>query len=402
MSSGAEVSRQGPLLDTSSQSKRIIVLFTELLGTGGVQEAGRQTARALSAIANAKGWQLEVFSLNDLQGQHNLSSIGLPILFHGFGRRKVRFVLALIHQSLSLGRKNLFFVLAGHPNLAPAALGIKLISRVVKTTVMTHGVEVWKRLPILRRAALERADLVLAPSESTVTKLAKVQQINRTKIRKLSWPVNPNLLSMADTPGNLPLPAGFPQGRVILTVGRWSSAERYKGLDDLIEATSELRNSFNDLHLVVVGGGDDLPRLRKLATSTGIADSVDFLDRIPQAQLAACYANAYLFALPSTGEGFGLVFLEAMAFGQPIVATACGGTMDVVVDGINGLLISPRDIRCLVDALGRLLRDESLRERLGQNGAEMVRSKFGFEAFKGKLADILTDVELRPSFRADS
>ena len=181
-----------------------------------------------------------------------------------------------------------------------------------------------------------------------------------------------------------------------------ASAERYKGLDDLIEATSELRNSFNDLHLVVVGGGDDLPRLRKLATSTGIADSVDFLDRIPQAQLAACYANAYLFALPSTGEGFGLVFLEAMAFGQPIVATACGGTMDVVVDGINGLLISPRDIRCLVDALGRLLRDESLRERLGQNGAEMVRSKFGFEAFKGKLADILTDVELRPSFRADS
>jgi phosphatidylinositol alpha-1,6-mannosyltransferase len=162
-------------------------------------------------------------------------------------------------------------------------------------------------------------------------------------------------------------------------------------LDDLIKATAELRNSFVDLHLVVVGGGDDLPRLRELATSTGIADSVDFLDRIPQEQLAACYANAYLFALPSTGEGFGLVFLEAMAFGQPVVAAACGGALDVVVDGVNGLLISPHDSRCLVEALGRLLRDESLRQRLGRNGAEIVRGKYGFEAFKDKVADILSE-----------
>jgi phosphatidyl-myo-inositol dimannoside synthase len=391
-----------PLSDTLSQSKRIIVLFSELLGTGGVQEAGRQTARALSAIPYAQGWQLEIFSLNDLRGSQNLSSTGRAIPFYGFGRQKVRFVLAMINQGLSLRSKKLCFVLAGHPNLAPAAWGINLFSRVVKTIVMTHGVEVWKRLPILRRVALERADLVLAPSESTTSKLVQVQQINRTKILKLPWPVNPDLLGMAGTPFNLPLPTDFPQGRVILTVGRWSSSERYKGLDDLIKATSELRKSFADLHLVVVGGGDDLPRLRRLATSTGIADSVYFLDRIPQEQLAACYANAYLFALPSTGEGFGLVFLEAMAFGQPIVATACGGALEVVVDGVNGLLISPHESWCLIDALGRLLRDESLRERLGQNGAKIVRSKYGFEAFRDKLADILSDVELQPSLRTDS
>jgi phosphatidylinositol alpha-1,6-mannosyltransferase len=208
------------LLDNFSQSKRIIVLFTELLGTGGVQEAGRQTARALSAIAYAQGWQLEIFSLNDLRGSQNLPSTGRAIPFYGFGRQKVRFVLAMIYQGLSLRSRKLCFVVAGHPNLAPAAWGIKLLSRVVKTIVMTHGVEVWKRLPILRRVALERADLVLAPSESTTSKLVQVQQINRTKIHKLPWPVNPNLLGMADIPFNLPLPADFPQGRVILTVGR--------------------------------------------------------------------------------------------------------------------------------------------------------------------------------------
>jgi phosphatidylinositol alpha-1,6-mannosyltransferase len=162
---------------------------------------------------------------------------------------------------------------------------------------------------------------------------------------------------------------------VVLTVGRWAATERYKGADDLIEAIAQLQPSTPDLHLVAVGGGDDLPRLRRLASDCGVADRVSFLEGLSSEQLAACYAHCDIFALPSTGEGFGFVFLEAMAFGKPVLGADSGGIPDLVEDGVNGLLIPPRDQQRLVEALGRLLRDPSLRARLARQGAEIVRRK---------------------------
>jgi glycosyltransferase involved in cell wall biosynthesis len=182
---------------------------------------------------------------------------------------------------------------------------------------------------------------------------------------------------------------------VTLTVGRWASAERYKGADELIRAVTQLQAATPGLHLVAVGAGDDLPRLRELATDLGIGGRVHFLENLSREQVAACYARADLFALPSTGEGFGLVYLEAMAFSKAVVGVACGGTIDVVEDGVNGLLVPPHDAGALVLALGRLLRDEPLRTQLGRSGAEIVRRKYEFGVFRAELERILSDSCLR-------
>jgi glycosyltransferase involved in cell wall biosynthesis len=147
------------------------------------------------------------------------------------------------------------------------------------------------------------------------------------------------------------------------------------------------------LHLVAVGSGDDLPRLKRIAIDLNVADRVHFFENLSDEEVAACYARAEFFALPSTGEGFGLVFLEAMAFSKPVVATASGGTPDVVQDGVNGLLVPPGNARALKEALGRLLSDESLRRDLGRHGEEMVRQKFRFAAFQSTLERILEESE---------
>lgn len=141
--------------------------------------------------------------------------------------------------------------------------------------------------------------------------------------------------------------------------------------------------------MVAVGGGDDLPRLQKLAADLGVADGVHFLAGLTREQIAACYSRADVFALPSTGEGFGLVFLEAMAFAKPVVGAACGGTTDVVEDGVNGLLVPPRDTQGLVQALGRLLGDGALCAELGRRGAESVQQKYAFAVFQAELEKIL-------------
>jgi phosphatidyl-myo-inositol dimannoside synthase len=371
----------------------VIGLFPGLLGVGGVQESGRQSARALSEIGRKRGWQVQILSFNDPRGENYLPS-DRQIRFQGFGRRKLSLVMSMIRSRSASNGDNVRLVIAAHPNLAVPAWLMKMFSRSTRTIVMTHGVEVWTRLPSLKRNALSHADLILGPSADTVQKLIDVQGIAPDRIRKLAWPVSPKFLSLAEYPARLTLPQAFPQGRVVLTVGRWAASERYKGLDDLIHATAVLRATLPSLHLVVVGQGDDLPRLRKLAIDDGIADSVHFLERLSCEDLAACYAKADVFAMPSSGEGFGLVFLEAMAFAKPIVGAACGGTTDLVEHGINGLLVPPGDTRKLAEALDSLLRDDAFSSRLGRRGAQLVREKYRFENFEIELEHILGDPRL--------
>ena len=382
------------ILTSSSPSATTITgLFPELLGVGGVQESSRQSASALNEIARKRGWRLQILSFNDPPGEHYLPSDN-QTRFRAFGRKKLSLAMLMVRTGIFSDRYNLHFVVAAHPNLALPAWLMKMFSRSTRLIVMTHGVEVWTRLPSLKLNALSHADLVLGPSSDTVHKLIEVQGLAPERIRKLAWPLNPQFLSMAESSARLPLPEAFPSGRIILTVGRWAASERYKGLDDLIHATAILRATLTGLHLVVVGGGDDLPRLQKIAMDAGVADCVHFLSRLSGPELAACYARADVFAMPSSGEGFGLVFLEAMAFAKPVIGAACGGTTDLVEHGVNGLLVPSGDTQKLVAALDSLLGNDSFSARLGRRGAQLVREKYTFENFERELEHILVDPQL--------
>jgi phosphatidyl-myo-inositol dimannoside synthase len=376
---------------SKGQTKRIIGLFPELLGVGGIQEAGRLTAAALDRIAkNHDNWVTSFQSINDGLGAHEFEIAGQEVSLRGFSRSKVRFVGSALGQS----RKGARVVLAAHPYLALPAAWMKSLSPQLKTIVMSHGVEVWNPLPGLRRRSLLSADLVLAPSTYTAQRLAEVQGVSSAKIRKLAWPLNPDFLSMADKPAKLSLPKNFPEGRVILSVGRWAASERYKGVDDLIRAVAQLQTKFPRLCLAAVGDGDDLPRLEKIARDLGVSESIRFLTNLSREEIAACYARSEIFALPSTGEGFGLVFLEAMAFGKPLIGTAHGGITDIIENRVNGLLVPAGDLKSLVDALAELLENESLRMELGRRGAEHVRQRYSFDFFVNNLERIIEECGL--------
>jgi glycosyltransferase involved in cell wall biosynthesis len=373
---------------SKEQTKRIIGLFPELLGVGGIQEAGRLTAAALDRIAGSHdNWATSFQSINDGPGDHEFEIAGQQVSLRGFNRSKVRFAGSALGQS----RKGARVVLAAHPYLALPAAWMKSLSPRLKTIVMSHGVEVWNPLPRLRRRALLSADLVLAPSSDTAQRLAEIQRVPPANIRRLAWPLNPDFLKMADNPAELSLPKNFPEGRVILTVGRWAASERYKGVDDLIRAVAQLQTKFPRLCLAAVGDGDDLPRLEKIAGDLGVSESIRFLTNLSREEIAACYARSEIFALPSTGEGFGLVFLEAMAFGKPLIGAGRGGITDIIEDRVNGLLVPAGDLKSLVEALAGLLENESLRVELGRRGAEKVRHRYSFDVFVDNLERIIEE-----------
>ena len=376
-----------PSLSSLQNSPGIVGLFPELLGVGGVQEASRQSARALQNISTLLHCPTDFLGLNDPRGAHEYSAGDVSIRLRGFSRSKLRFVLA----ALARARKKPRLVLAAHPNLALPAMWMKRFAPQLKVIVLAHGIDVWEPLSPRRHAALLAADLVVAPSSYTAQKLAEVQSVPLNKIRKLPWPLNADVLAMAVSPEALPLPQAFPRAPVILTVGRWAASERYKGADELIRAVAELRAQFTDLNLAVVGGGDDLPRLKKIASDLNLSAAVHFLEGISRRELDACYSHADIFALPSTGEGFGFVFLEAMAFAKPLVGAQAGGATDLIQEGVNGLLVPPHDPPALVQALERLLRDDSFRAQLGQKGAQIIREKYRFDVFQKEFNRILAE-----------
>jgi glycosyltransferase involved in cell wall biosynthesis len=367
----------------------IIGLFTGILSAGGVQRAGRHVAVVASKFAAERGLACRFLSLNDPQGLHTVR-VGLsefPV--SGYAHSKSQFVLAAFRAA---GRQPLL-VIALHPHLAPIVAIMRLRSRNFRSIVFAHGIEVWQPLGWPRGPALRRANLVTAPSADTARHLLSEQGIPPEKIRRLAWGLDPEFEARLRTPVRPPRPLAFPEhARIILTVGRWDPAERYKGADTLISALPRVLSAVPDTVLVLIGDGGDRPRLEQLAREHGIADRTRFLYGLTQEELFASYAHCDVFALPSSGEGFGLVFLEAMVHGKPVIGGAHGGIPDVIEDGVTGLLVPHRDIARLSLALKSLLTDSARASEMGARGRECVQTTYTFAQFQSRLTQVMEDV----------
>ena len=367
----------------------IVGLFTDVLPAGGVQRASRHVAAVTAKFASDRGMAARFLSLNDPQGLHTVRVGSLEFSASGYAGSEIQFVLAALRAA---GRKP-SLVIALHPHLAPIVWAMRARSRKFRAIVFTHGIEVWEPLGWPRGAALRRADLVVGPSADTVQHLISEQHILPGKVRRLSWGLDPEFearLEMAFPPSP---PPGFPRtGRIILTVGRWDTAERYKGADTLIAALPRVLKAEPDTSLVLVGDGNDRARLEQIAGELGVSEHAHFLFGLTPEQLFACYANCDAFALPSRGEGFGLVFLEAMAHAKPVIGGAHGGIPDIVEDGVTGLLVPHGDVERLAQALESLLANPSRAREMGGHGRDRLAKTFSFAQFQLHLTQILDNV----------
>jgi phosphatidylinositol alpha-mannosyltransferase len=181
----------------------------------------------------------------------------------------------------------------------------------------------------------------------------------------------------------------------VLYVGR---LEKRKGLSYLLRAWPRVHAAVKHARLVVVGEGRPLESYRRWTQHHGDLD-ITFEGYVPREELVRYYQSCDVFCAPSTGqESFGIVLLEAMAAGRPIVTTEIPGYMEVVSDGVQGLLVPPKDVERLGDALIRALREPSLRAHLGQAGRVTAR-QFAWERVAVQVAEYY--VEVLRQFRAD-
>lgn len=179
------------------------------------------------------------------------------------------------------------------------------------------------------------------------------------------------------------------QSNSVLIVGRMFSSERYKGHDHLIESWPDLKARVPDAQLVIVGRGDDVPRLKAKAEQTGSGASILFTGQVSESTLQAIYKQVSVFAMPSRNEGFGLVYLEAMRHRLPCIGSIHDAAAEVIENGVTGFLIDQTDKNSLLDALARLLENPAQRRQMGEAGFDRLQKQFSFEQFKERFLSAL-------------
>jgi phosphatidylinositol alpha-1,6-mannosyltransferase len=366
----------------------LIGLFPELDAPGGIQRAGRHLAFVLSEYAAAHGMEYRILSLNDSPELHRMRVGEREFVFTGSARSKARFAASAMRAT----QRRPKIVLAAHPNLAPVARAMQLLAPRMKSIVCTHGVEVWEPLSLFRRQALRHASLVLAPSRATADFVATLQGVPTNRVRVLPWALDPDFETVTAAQSSSKLPAAFPTPPVVLSVGRWLITERYKGMDTLILAMPRLLLLWPDLQLALVGAGDDSQWLVDIARESGVSLHVHFITGLSYSELSACYAAADIFALPSRGEGFGFVYLEAMARSKPVIGGAHGGAPEVIQDGVTGYLVQHGDSVQLATSIDAILSNPELARQMGNRGRERVEKEFRFSVFAKAFKKILREL----------
>jgi phosphatidylinositol alpha-1,6-mannosyltransferase len=358
---------------------KALLLSPELfLHEGGIARIMRLYLKALCELAGPSG-RVDSLVLNDRPGldsrlnRYSTAQLGEQV---GCDRSKLRFV----REAVRLGRRAEVLV-CGHLHQLALARFAKIFNPRLRYYLVAHGIEVWRPYTLLERKALLGAHRILCISE--YTRRSMLRFFPGLPAERLV--VVPNTMDPYFAPAlnDRESKAPFAAPR-ILTVSRLSSSDTYKGVDTLIEAMPLVRRQYPLARLRIVGKGDDQPRLEALVQRLGAGFAVDFLGPVSDEALRAEYAACDVFALPSRKEGFGLVFLEAMAYGKPCLGARAGGTPEVITEA-TGQLTEYANIPDLADAIADLVRHP--------RDSEVVRrhaDSFAFPAFTRRLATALS------------
>lgn len=349
--------------------------------TGGIQSFSALLIEALHELIDPE--DLRVFTKNDIPVTRRQNN-GFPHI-RAFGNwpslfRTSRFASECLREALHERPR---LIVSTHLHFGPLAHVVH--SAIRKPYVLVaHGVEAWHLRHLYRRKALEKADLVLAVSRYTRECLIQ-HGLDPRRVEILPNTFSPRRFSILPKPARLlskyDLEFDTP---VILTVCRLAEAERYKGYDQIVRALPQILRVLPNARYLLVGAGPDRPRIEKLVSDVGVAHAVILAGFIPDEELAEYYNLCDVFAMPSKAEGFGIVYLEALACGKPVLAGNRDGSCDALADGELGILVDPDDTDQIARELILVLRRQHQHQLIFQ--PELLRQRvtelFGFDVFR--------------------
>lgn len=360
---------------------RVLYLLSDGFGGhGGIAQFNRDLLRAICSFPSVS----EVIAI-PRQISSDIKSLPEKLSYNRQAARgKLRYGASVLGNVIKRGDFDL--IICTHLHLQPLAAIARWITAAPLILVI-HGIEAWTPPGNrIRRLAPRYADWVVAVSRFTLNHFA-------------GWACTPAARSVVlpccvdmacFTPGE-PASAVLEKYRLrgavpILSLGRLAQTERYKGFDEVLECLARLRAIDPTIVYVIAGAGDDRARLEAKARDLGVIDSVRFTGYLSDAERVELYRVARAFILAGYGEGFGIVLLEAMACGAPVIASTLDGSFEVIRGGELGIAVDPRNRDALI---GGIL--EALRRPFGKRLANI--EYFSYQAFEARAHDVLRRIE---------
>ena len=283
-------------------------------------------------------------------------------------------------------------ILTTHVNFTPLAYRLKRLKGTPYWAV-AHGFEAWDIQRSSVREALTHADRILAVSHYTRERLLQQLEIDPNRVVVLPNTFDADRFRIADKPTHLLQRYQLtPNQPIILTVNRLAAGEEFHSYDQILAALPYIRKTLPKVHYLIVGKGDDRPRLERLIDRLQLQDCVTLVGFVSDAELPDYYNLCDLFAMPSKLEGFGIVYLEAMASGKPAVGGQ-DGAMDALGQGKFGAIVNPDDVTEIATTLTQILTQThpNLLMHCPYRLRETVVQTFGFERFQQTLAALMQD-----------
>ncbi|HEY9665503.1 MAG TPA: glycosyltransferase family 4 protein [Coleofasciculaceae cyanobacterium] len=369
-----------------------VFIFLEIFNSeGGIQSYVKDVLQAYQSVTCRTDYQAssEIFLLRDAPNYNNPLDVE-PLKFHYLKTQhpllgRLRLITGLLNCLWQRRPKHVF---CGHIKLAP--LTQLLCQRWgVPYTVLTYGKEVWYRLPDRERQALAAAAGIWTISRYSRDCLCAANDINPEKVQIVPCVVDGNIFTPGSKSPELSTRYGLTDAKVLMTVARLWPTDVYKGVDVTIRALPAIAKVFPDVKYLVIGRGDDQPRLAQLARELGVSDRVVFAGFVPTPELPEYYRLADAYIMPSQ-EGFGIVYLEAMACGKPVLSGDADGSADPLQDGRLGWRVPHRNPEAVAAACIEILKGDDQRCN-GQWLRQECLAQFSKDTLTQQLKQLISD-----------
>lgn len=318
---------------------RILVLAPDAFGRmGGIAKFNQDLIRALCAYPDCE----EVVAIA-YAGLNPTESLPAKLTFKAKGiNSKIKYVLSVLNQLTYNSKFDL--ILCGHIHLLPLAFLSRLFGIRAPIVLMLYGVDAWQPTKSwIANWFAKKINAFISISRLTEKKFMEWTKIKSTQ--RFLLPVSIKLDHFGPGTKNLRLLGryGLTGKTILMTLGRLSAEEKYKGVDQILELIPDLAKEIPNVAYLVVGEGSDRTRLQEMARTLGIEDRVVFTGFIEESEKADHLRLADAFVMPGWGEGFGIVYLEALACGIPVVASKVDGSREALLNGQLGILVDPAD-----------------------------------------------------------
>lgn len=377
-----------PCFNYKAMPKRIVLLSLQTFSTtGGIQKMTRTLAHSLQTVAALHNWDFKLWSVYD-KDEDLMPQYLSPKSFKGFNVKRNSFAVKALRIA-----KSSDVIIITHINMAVIGLLAKFINPKCKVWLIAHGIEVWRPLSSAKKMFLKKCDNIICVSNFTKGEMMCRHNVNADKCVVLNNAID----------SLMPPPPGFYKPKylqqkyqladddvVLFTLTRLAVTEQYKGYEQVIKVLNKLSVNFPKIKYILSGQYDagEEARIKQLSKQYNVEDIVILTGFINEKDLADYFLMADLFVLPSKKEGFGIVFIEAMSFGLPVICGNVDGSMDAIRNGDLGTAVNPDDLDEIQSSIeAHLQKPLTVEDR--QNLQQLCLQYFNQDNYTNKLQQLL-------------